>query len=67
MGTTIGVKQGCPLLPTLFRLYIDEVSHYIKRFSNPRTWLACIWIQILLYVDDIMLMASMSIHTNIIC
>ena len=27
--STIGVKQGCPLSPTLFDMYIDEMSDYI--------------------------------------
>ena len=34
VASTIGVKQGCPLLPTLFGLYIDDVSHYIERFGG---------------------------------
>ena len=29
--STIGVKQGCPLSPTLFGMYVDEVSDYIDR------------------------------------
>ena len=29
--STIGVKQGCPLSPTLFGMYVDEVSEYIDR------------------------------------
>ncbi|MCO5554617.1 hypothetical protein L7F22_008149 [Adiantum nelumboides] len=29
--STIGVKQGCPLFPTLLGLYVDEVSDYIDR------------------------------------
>ena len=29
--STIGVKQGCPLSPTLFGMYIDEVSNYVDR------------------------------------
>ena len=34
VASTIRVKQGCPLSPTLFGLYIDEVSHYIERFGS---------------------------------
>ena len=28
--STIGVKQGCPLFPILFGMYVDEVSDYIE-------------------------------------
>ena len=55
MASTIGVKQGCPLSPTLFGLYIDEVSRYLERFGGSGARLASIAIQILLYVDDIVL------------
>ena len=29
--STLGVKQGCPLSPTLFGMYVDDVFDYIDR------------------------------------
>ena len=56
--STIGVKQGCPLSPTLFGMYVDEVSDYIYREGDGGARLAGIWIQLLLYVDDIVLISQ---------
>ena len=58
VASTIRVKQGCPLSPTLFGLYTDEVSHYIERFEGSRARLAGIAIQTLLYADDIVLISD---------
>ena len=58
VASIIGVKQGCPQSPTLFDLYIDEVSHYIERLGSLGACLAGIAIQILLYGDNIVLISD---------
>ena len=54
----IGVKQGCPLLPTLFGLYIDEVLEYIKRSRARGAQLASTWIPLLMYANDTVLITN---------
>ena len=56
--STIGVKQGCPLSPTLFGLYIDEISDYIERESERGAQLAGTRIPLLLYADDVVLISD---------
>ena len=56
--STIGVKQGCPLSPTLFGMYVDEVSEYIDREGDRGAQLAGTWIPLLLYADDIVLISD---------
>ncbi len=56
--STVGVKQGCPLSPTLFGLYIDEISEYIERWGGSGAGLAGVTIPILLYADDIVLISD---------
>ena len=33
--STIEVKHGCPLYPTLFGIYIDELKGFLWDFSLP--------------------------------
>ena len=56
----LGVKQGCPLSPTLFGLYIDDLPAAVLREAGadlPR--LGDGWrVPPLLYADDLVLMAT---------
>ena len=45
-------------MPTVFGLYIDEVSHYIQRYGCLGACLEAIAIQILQYADDIVLISE---------
>ena len=56
--STIGVKQGYPLSPTLFGLYIGELETTIETLGGTGFSLTEAIIQILLYIDDVVLLSS---------
>jgi len=58
IASTIGVKQGCPLSPTLFGLYIDEISDYVLRAGGQGADLAGTPVHIMPYADDIVLISK---------
>ena len=55
--TTIGVKQGVQLSPRLFSLYIESIIEYIDN-SGLGIKIGSMIINILLYADDIILLAN---------
>jgi len=54
----VGLRQGCPLSPTLFILFLDGLVRKVKRwsakFSEPRVF----GVSILLFADDVTLIAK---------
>lgn len=52
----VGVKQGCPLSPPLFALYIDDLERLIREEGGDGCPLAHLLIPILIYDDDIVLL-----------
>ena len=55
--STIGVKPGCPLSPTLFGLCIDELEQmvikFIKEEGIKEVTLGNVVIMLLLYADNV--------------
>ncbi|MCO5606114.1 hypothetical protein L7F22_060301 [Adiantum nelumboides] len=56
--STIGVKQGCPLSPILFGIYIDELLEYVDTYGDAGSSLARVMIPLLLYADDVVLISD---------
>ena len=54
----IGVKQGCPLSPTLFGLYIDKLEEWLNSQGGDGIHLGKFVIRLLLYADDLILIAN---------
>jgi hypothetical protein len=61
INCNIGVKQGCPLSPTLFGIYINKLEACLEKASCVGPTLTGIVINLLIYVDDIVLMER-SLH-----
>jgi len=54
----IRVKQGCPLSPTLFGLYIDKLEEWLNSQGGDGTYLGKFVIRLLLYADDLIMIAK---------
>ncbi len=54
----VGLRQGCPLSPVLFIIFMDRIS---RRSHGPEgIWFGSQWISSLLFADDVVLLAPSS-------
>lgn len=58
IASTIGVKQECPLSPTLFRLYIDEIVDIITQGGGGTINTSGTPAHIMQYVDNLILVSE---------
>jgi hypothetical protein len=56
--TRIGLKQGCPLSPTLFNVYINDIVDFFKEESALEVLISVSKICMHLFADDIALIAQ---------
>src|ERR1700678_1578092 len=56
INCNIEVKQGCPLSPTIFCIYIDMLKDFLEKTGCINPILIGIVINLLIYVYDIVIM-----------
>ena len=58
ISSNLGLKQGCPLSPLLFNLYINSIGEYLNRNSTePDITLQGVKVSHFLYADDLVIIS----------
>ena len=57
LNSNLGLKQGCPLSPMLFNLYIDDIKYVFDEQCDPVP-VSDIHISHFLYADDLVILSQ---------
>jgi len=63
--TTIGVKQGGPLSPRLFAIYIEDIENVIDS-TGIGIKIGAIFVNLLMYADDIILISETKVDMQVL-
>ena len=53
-----GVRQGCPLSPWLFNMFMDRIVTEMRRHVYDSVWLSTRQLEVLLFADDLVMLAE---------
>ena len=56
--STVGLKQGCNLSPTLFNIFVNDLISYINSAKVEAPHLGDLQVSCLLYADDLVLLSE---------
>jgi len=54
----LGVRKGCPLSPTRFNIYLNELAKELNNLTAPGTTLTESEIKCLLFADDLVILST---------
>ena len=56
--SSVGLKQGCNLSPTLFNIFVNDLIHYVNQSNSDAPYLGNVKVSCLLYADDLVLISK---------